>query len=133
MFGPFYLSAFVWNLTHGMTTVLVPLYALQLGMSGVAIGSLVSLPVFLQVLFNLLGGAWVDRLGPKNILLGSSCAAIIASLVYTQSTSFAGMLAGQCLFVVSRASFWPANWSLGSRLPGDRARNLGWLNSAIKN
>jgi MFS family permease len=30
---------------------------------------------------------------------------------------------------MSRASFWPANYALGSRLPGDRGRNMGFLNS----
>jgi len=129
MLSPFYLSAFVWNLAHGMTNMLVPLYALELGMSGVRIGSLVAVPVVLQLVFNLLGGAYVDRLGAKNILYASCCASVLASSVFVVSESFAGLMLGQCLFVLSRASFWPANWSLGSQLPGERNRNLGRLNS----
>jgi DHA1 family multidrug resistance protein-like MFS transporter len=129
MLSPFYLSAFVWNLAHGMTNMLVPLYALELGMSGVRIGSLVALPVVLQLVFNLIGGAYVDRLGAKNILYASCAASVLASAVYVISESYAGLMLGQCLFVLSRASFWPANWSLGSQLPGERNRNMGRLNS----
>ncbi len=129
MFSPFYLSAFVWNLAQGMTTIMVPLYALHLGMSGIQIGSLVSLPVVLQLFFNLAGGAFVDRLGAKNILHASCCAMVASSAVFVVSESFAGLMLGQCLFVLSRASFWPANWSLGSELPGERSRNMGRLNS----
>ncbi len=129
LFSPFYISTFVWNLAHGISGVLVPLYALHLGMSGVAIGSLVALPVFLQMLFNLLGGAYVDRIGPRNIMLGSSLGFMLGSAVYSVSTEFAGLLAAQCLYVLARATFWPAVYSLGSHLPGDRSRNLGWLNS----
>lgn len=129
MFSPFYLCAFAWNLAHGMTNMLVPLYALELGMSGVLIGSLVALPVVLQLVFNLIGGAYVDRLGAKNILYASCFASVIASSVFVVSQDYAGLMLGQCLFVLSRASFWPANWSLGSQLPGDRGRNMGRLNS----
>ncbi len=129
MFSPFYLSAFVWNLAHGMTNMLVPLYALDLGMSGFRIGSLVSVPVVLQLVFNLAGGAFVDRLGAKNILMASCCVSVLASAVFVVSEGYAGLMLGQCLFVLSRASFWPANWSLGSELPGDRSRNMGRLNS----
>jgi hypothetical protein len=42
---PFFLSSFSWNFALGMTYPLVPLYANQLGMSGVGIGTLVALPV----------------------------------------------------------------------------------------
>ncbi|MCC6472923.1 MAG: MFS transporter [Burkholderiales bacterium] len=129
VFSPFYTSAFAWNFTHGMIHVLLPLYAIELGMSGVGLGSLVALPVVLQLAFNLVGGAWVDRLGPRNVLYLSCLAAIAACAAYTASAGYAGLMLGQCLFVISRASFWPANWSLGSQLPGDRSRNMGMLNS----
>jgi MFS family permease len=129
LFSPFYLSAFTWNLAHGMTNMLVPLYALDLGMSGVEIGSLVAVPVVLQLVFNLVGGAYVDRLGAKNILYASCCASVLACADYVLSEGYFGLLLGQCLFVLARASFWPANWSLGSQLPGDRSRNMGRLNS----
>lgn len=128
-FNPFYVSSFAWNIAHGMGGVLVPLYALELGMSGMAIGSLVALPTILQVLFNMLGGAYVDRLGPRDIMLGASLAFMLGNAVYSFSSGFTGLLAAQCLYVLARATFWPAAYSLCSHLEGDRSRNLGWLNS----
>jgi MFS family permease len=129
MFSPFYLSTFAWNFAHGMTNVLVPLYALELGMSGVAIGSLIALPIVLQLVFNLLGGAYVDRVGPKNMLYASCVATVLASATFLLAEGYALMMTGYSLFVLSRASFWPASYALGSQLPGDRSHNMGMLNS----
>src|SRR3954471_16343221 len=129
MLSPFYLSSFAWNFVHGMINVLVPLYALELGMSGVQIGSLLALPIFLQFVFNLAGGAYVDRVGAKNMLHASCVAVVLASAIFQVSEGYAGMLIGFSLFVMSRASFWPANYALGSQLPGDRGHNMGLLNS----
>lgn len=129
MFSPFFLGAFVWNFAHGLTNVLVPLYALDLGYSGMKIGSLLALPVVLQLVFNLIGGAYVDRIGAKNMLYASCVAIVLAATTFQVSDSFGAMMLGFSLFVLSRASFWPANYALGSQLPGDRSRNMGWLNS----
>ncbi|MEK7285534.1 MAG: MFS transporter, partial [Chloroflexota bacterium] len=52
-----------------------------------------------------------------------------AAATYAVSASFAGLLTGQFLLIVSRAAFWPSNWALASRLPGDRSRNMGRLNA----
>lgn len=43
----------------------IPLYADSLGMSGVTIGALIALPVGLQITFNLVGGAFTDRIGGR--------------------------------------------------------------------
>ncbi len=129
LLSPFYLSTFAWNFAHGLVNVLVPLYSLELGMSGVEIGSLLALPIFLQFVFNLVGGAYVDRVGARNMLHASCIAVTLAAVIFLESTGYAGMLVGYTLFVMSRASFWPANYALGSRLPGDRGRNMGFLNS----
>ena len=64
-FSAFQANAFTWNFALGMTNLLVPLYAHDLGMSGVSIGSLIALPMLVQIGFNLLGGAYADRLGAK--------------------------------------------------------------------
>ncbi len=128
-FSPFHANAFTWNFALGMTNLLVPLYALDLGMTGVQIGSLIALPVLIQIWFNLLGGAYADRIGAKSTSM-FSCAFIgFGAVTYALSASFAGLLAGQLMMILSRAAFWPSNWSLASRLPGDRSRNMGRLNA----
>jgi MFS family permease len=113
----------------GMTHILIPLYADHLGYSGVAIGSLVALPVVVQIAFNLLGGAWTDRVGGKQLALASSVAFALAGAVFVFASTFGALLLAQLLVIVSRAMFWPATWSLGSQLPGDRGAQMGRLNS----
>lgn len=125
----FFASAFAWNLALGMTHILIPLYADHLGFSGVAIGSLVSLPVLVQIGFNLLGGAWTDRVGGKRLAMVSAAMFAVAGAVFAFASTFAALFAAQLCVILSRALFWPATWSLGSQLPGDRSRGLGLLNS----
>ncbi len=125
----FFAGAFSWNMGLGMTHILIPLYADHLGYSGVAIGSLVALPVLVQITFNLLGGAWTDRLGGKQLALASCLAFAAAGVVFAFAATFAVLLLAQLLVIVSRAMFWPATWSLGSQLPGDRGAQMGRLNS----
>ncbi len=128
-FSPFHANAFTWNFALSMTHLLVPLYALELGMNGVAIGSLIALPVLIQIWFNLLGGAYADRIGAKRTSMFSCAFMLISAAVFALSGSFFGLLAGQLMMILSRASFWPSNWALASRLPGDRSRNMGRLNA----
>jgi len=125
----FFAGAFSWNMGLGMTHILIPLYADYLGYSGVAIGSLVALPVLVQIAFNLLGGAWTDRVGGKRLALASAVAFGVAGVVFVFASTFAALLLAQLCVIVSRAMFWPATWSLGSQLPGDRGAQLGRLNS----
>ena len=125
----FFASAFAWNLALGMTHILIPLYADHLGFSGIAIGSLVSLPVLVQIGFNLLGGAWTDRLGGKRLAMFSASMFLAAGIVFAFASTYAALFVAQLCVIVSRAMFWPATWSLGSLLPGDRSRGLGLLNS----
>jgi MFS family permease len=125
----FFAAAFAWNFGLGMTHLLVPLYAYELGFSGVAIGSLVALPVLAQVGLNLLAGAWTDRVGGRRLALASCAATVAASAIFASAHTFAALFAGQLAFIVARALFWPATWSLATLLPGDRGRTMGHLNS----
>jgi len=125
----FFASTFAWNAALGMTHILIPLYADHLGFSGVAIGSLVSAPVLVQIGFNLLGGAWTDRLGGRRLAMFSAAMFGVAGIVFAFASTYAALFAAQLCIIVSRAMFWPATWSLGSQLPGDRSRGLGLLNS----
>jgi CP family cyanate transporter-like MFS transporter len=53
----------------------------------------------------------------------------VAGCLYALASTFAALFAAQLCVIVSRAMFWPATWSLGSLLPGDRSHGLGLLNS----
>jgi len=126
---PFFLSAFSWNFALGMSYPLVPLYAHQLGMSGVGIGSLVALPVLVQINFNLIGGAYTDQVGGRRLMLTSFILTAAAGAVFFFAGGFWLLLLAQLLMVMSRAMFWPASWTMGSELPGGRSLQMGRLNA----
>jgi MFS family permease len=125
----FLSAALVWNYGLGMTHVVVPLYAHAQGLSGAQIGVLFSLPVIAQVSLSLVGGAWSDRVGGKRILLGSSALMALGGLAFLGAQGFWALLGCQLVMIVSRATFWPATWSLASQLPGDRGAQMGRLNA----
>jgi len=129
IFAPFYSSAFTWNFALGMTQLLIPLYALELGFSGIAIGTLISLPIIVQVIFNLIGGAWTDRVGGMAISLISFAATVAAGVMFALSSSFGALFAAQTMMIVARAVYWPASWTLVSQLPGERSKLMGRLNA----
>ncbi len=126
---PFFLSSFTWNFALGMTYPLVPLYASELGMSGVGIGTLVAMPVLVQITFNLIGGAYTDQVGGRNLMLTSFVLTAGAGSVFFFAGGFWLLLLAQLLMVMSRAMYWPASWSLGSELPGGRSLQMGRLNA----
>jgi DHA1 family multidrug resistance protein-like MFS transporter len=126
---PFFLSSFAWNFALGMTYPLVPLYANQLGMSGVGIGTLVALPVLAQITFNLIGGAYTDQVGGRSLMLAAFLLTAGAGSVFFFAAGFWMLLLAQLLMVMSRAMYWPASWSLGSELPGGRSLQMGRLNA----
>jgi len=129
VFAPFFSSGLTWNFALGLTHLLIPLYARELGFSGIAIGSLIAIPVVVQIVFNLLGGAWTDRVGGMTIALGAFAATALAGTLFALSASFSTLLVSQLAMTFARAVYWPATWSLASRLPGNRSRLMGWLNA----
>ncbi len=128
--APFFLSSFAWNFALGSTYILVPLYALSLGMTGVQIGALVALPVVLQIILNLVGGAFSDRLGGKNLAMASCVMTVLAALLYMVTASLALMFVAQLMMITARAMFWPATWSMASQLPGPSGVQMGRLNGS---
>jgi MFS family permease len=125
----FLLASLAWNLGLGMTWLAVPLYAYSQGLSNAEIGILFALPVLAQAPLNLAGGAYTDRIGGRRILLGSCMAAIAAGLWFMFARGFWMLLAGQAVFILARAAFWPATWAMASELPGARGTQLGRLNA----
>ena len=127
--APFHLCSLTWNFGLGMTYPLIPLYADSLGMSGVTIGALISLPVVLQIAFNLAGGAFTDRVGGRLMVLVACLLMCAGAVAYSQATGFALLLLAQTVMVMSRAMFWPATWTIAGNLPGARSVEMGRLNA----
>jgi MFS family permease len=126
---PYFLASFAWNYGLGMVWLAVPLYAHHLGLSGAQIGLLFSLPVVFQIAVNLVGGAYVDRLGARRIMLAASLLSTLGAAVLYAADGFWSLFAAQLVLGLSRATFWPANWSLATELPGDRSVQAGRLNA----
>jgi MFS family permease len=127
--GFFFAASLVWNFGLGMTWLVVPLYAAAQGLSNAQIGALFSMPVFAQVILNLAGGAYTDRIGGRRIMLGSCWIIAASALWFTLAQGFWMLMAGQVGLVLSRAAFWPATWAMASELPGSRGIQLGRLNA----
>lgn len=125
----FFLASLTWNFGLGMTWLAVPLLAYSQALSNAQIGLLFALPVLAQAPLNLVGGAYTDRIGGRRILLGSCVATIAAGIWFIFAHGFWMLLAGQAVFVIARAAFWPANWAMASELPGARGVQLGRLNA----
>lgn len=125
----FFLGSLAWNVGLGMTWLALPLYANAQGLSNAQIGLLIALPVLAQMPLNLAGGAYADRIGGRRIMLGSCCVMALAALWLTLAHGFWMLVLGQLGLILSRATFWPATWSMASELPGDRGIQLGRLNA----
>ena len=119
----------MWNYGLGMTYIVVPLYAQSCGLSGIEIGLLFSIPVFFQVVFNLVGGAYTDRFGGRRIMLISCWLVAAGGVGFIFAAQFWTLFICQVLMVLSRAAFWPATWALASELPGERGKQMGRLNA----
>lgn len=112
-----------------MTWLAVPLYAHSQGLSNSEIGILFAAPVLAQAPLNLVGGAYTDRIGGRRLMLASCCAQALAAAWLAFAQGFWMLMVGQLSLVLSRAAFWPANWSMASELPGARGVQLGRLNA----
>ncbi len=129
---PFFFASFAWNYGLGMTWLAIPLYAHSQGLSAAQIGLLFSVPVVAQMAINLVGGAYTDRVGGRLVMLAAALSMGFGGFELVFAQGFWMLFCGQLLMVLSRATFWPANWALASELPGDRGTQVGRLN-AISN
>jgi len=126
---PFFLASFAWNYALGMTWLVVPLYAHAKGLTGAELGILFSLPAVAQLAITLVGGAYVDRVGGRRIMLASSVLLAAGALAMPFAWDFRTLFAAQLILVLARATFWPANWAIASELPGDHGVQAGRLNA----
>lgn len=123
------VGAFAWSTGLGFMTLGVPLYAYHLGFSGVAIGSVVALPHLLHLVMRLLGGALLDRIGERRLLLVSYGALIGAGPVFFVAGDIRMLIAAQLLAMVSRSTYWISVQTYASRAAAGRNVNLGWLSA----
>jgi NNP family nitrate/nitrite transporter-like MFS transporter len=124
-------SGFFWNVGLGLTTLLIPLQARAMGFSASAIGGLLGIPVVLQLIFLLIGGAYTDRVGGRKVMV-LSCALLAAcGCMYAFASGIVTLMLAQALLVISRSVFWPALWSLNADARLDDGKGVGYLNAIV--
>jgi NNP family nitrate/nitrite transporter-like MFS transporter len=102
-----------------------------MGFSASAIGGLLGIPVVLQLVFLLVGGAYTDRVGGRKVMV-MSCALIAAcGCAYAFASGMATLMLAQILLVVSRSVFWPALWALNADAKLDDGKGVGYLNATV--
>jgi len=126
---PFFAASFTWNYALGMTWLVVPLYGHANGLSGAELGILFSLPAVVQLVITLVGGAYVDRVGGRRIMLASCALLAAGAAAMLFARDFGTLFAAQLILVLARATFWPANWAMASELPGSHGVQAGRLNA----
>jgi len=119
------------NMALGASYVIIPLYAHRIGFSGVVLGSLISLPIILQIVTRFIGGAISDRFGEKRVLIAALFMIVIAGVIFSRAQSFLLLLAAQLAIVVARGLFWPVIQSMVSRTTTTEINvAMGKLNAA---
>jgi MFS family permease len=95
-----------------MTSLIVPLWALAIGASAGTIGIVVAARAVLPFLLSIHGGALMDRLGARRMLLIFTAVGTVLSFLYPASRSIALLIALQLV----------VGWAHG----------MGWIGAQIK-
>ena len=124
-------AAFTWNTALGMSHLIVPLYAAHLGFSAVSIGTLFGIPVIMQIVLSLIGGATTDRWGGRRTLAAAAAFITTGAVVLYFSHTYTAMFSAQLCLIFGRGIYWPASETITSQLPGRRNIQFGRLNATV--
>ena len=131
-----YLAAGMYNAILAMLVVLVPLYALHLGFNLATMGAVISSQAVLQISLQLFGGMLADRFGERIVWRMSFTSALAGCLIFLFSSTLAALFAAQFFLGLSRAIYWNAGQTYGTRLsepdtPAIIARFLGYGSAGL--
>ncbi|MFO8060264.1 MAG: MFS transporter, partial [Bacillota bacterium] len=79
------------------TRPFIPLYAGELGATPVVLGLVVSMYAFLPIFIALPAGKFVDRFGPRPVMLGGASSMIVGSVFYLAAGNLVVLAGGQLL------------------------------------
>lgn len=112
-----YGLSFLYGASLYIIQLLVPFFLYSEGFSPWEIGMVVASPGLLRVIVHPFAGTVSDRIGERNVLIGSFAAITIAALCFSQLSSFGAILTIQIVFMsFSRTFYWPAIHSYCSRI-----------------
>jgi DHA1 family multidrug resistance protein-like MFS transporter len=119
-----YTATFSYMVTLGATLILVPLYGLHLGFDIGQLGVIIASQAVFGGALRLFAGATCDRFGERWVLWGSFSTMIIGSAAFGMSTSFWALILAQTFLGISRALYWTATQSYGSRINAAKSGTL---------
>jgi predicted MFS family arabinose efflux permease len=124
--------ALVFAFNNATVQLLVPLYALHLGYSGLIIGILAALPSIANVTLRLTFGRLSDYHGETKILRigGLFYLAAAVGLLLSTSLGVGALVGAQLLQGVGRAVFWTVGQTYVTKLPLMRGQHLSLFNGA---
>lgn len=97
LFLAFALAYFLSTLIRAITATLAPTLVQEFSLGAGDLGLLAGGYFFGFALTQLPLGRWLDRLGPKRVLLAFLAVAVLACLGFAAATSFSGLLAARTL------------------------------------
>ena len=108
-----------------MTSLVVPLWALQIGASPSIIGLIVASRALLPFFLSIHGGAMMDRLGTRRMLLIFSLVSAVLSFCYPLSTSIWVLIGLQLIVGLTQGMCWMAAQIKIAKLSAGRATYAG--------
>ncbi|HET9976125.1 MAG TPA: MFS transporter [Burkholderiaceae bacterium] len=100
MFLAFALAYFFSALLRAVTATLAPAFSTELGLSAGDLGLLAGAYFFGFAATQLPLGGWLDRIGPRRVLLALLAVAVLACVGFALAASFGALLAARALIGV---------------------------------
>lgn len=97
VFLAFALAYFLSALVRAVTATLSPVLSAELALTASDLGLLAGGYFFGFALTQLPLGTWLDRHGPRRVILAFLCLAVLGCAAFAMATSFAGLLAARVL------------------------------------
>lgn len=97
VFLVFALAYFFSTLIRAVTATLAPVLSAELSLSASDLGLLAGGYFLGFALTQLPMGRWLDRYGPRRVILAFLCVAVLGCAAFAMATSFAGLLAARVL------------------------------------
>lgn len=129
LFLAFAFAYFLSTLIRAVTATLAPTLVQEFSLSAGDLGLLAGGYFFGFALTQLPLGAWLDRLGPKRVVLAFLTVAVLACVAFARASSFAELLAARVLCGVGVSACLMAPLTSYRRwyAPGTQMRASSWM------
>ncbi len=112
--------------------VLVPLYAVSLGMTNTQIGVLIGVRSILSMVLAIHAGALMDRFGTRRIMICLILSAIVIAPLYAAMPSFAALVVLQMLCGAAISLNWLGGQTLIAQIGHGEAHYIGVFSFAAR-